>query len=50
MVVRNKYKSDFRNNEHYLSSGENEPRKKIQACSTGFEPTTSKIRLQCSTN
>ena len=27
MVVRNKYKSYFRNNEYYLSSGENEPRK-----------------------
>ena len=27
MVVRNKYKSYYRNNEYFLSSGENEPRK-----------------------
>ena len=40
--------SDLRSYEHYLSSSERRP-EKIQAC-TGFEPMTSAIPVQCSTN
>ena len=43
------YESDLRSNEHYLSSCENKAWKKIQAC-TEFEPMTSAIPVQCSTN
>ena len=48
-TIRNKhiriheYESDLRSNEHYLSSSEK------KAC-TGFEPVTSAIPVQCSTN
>ena len=41
--------SDPRSNVHYLGSSENKARKKIQAC-TGFEPMTSAIPVQRSTN
>ena len=43
------YESDLRSNEHYLSSSENKVSKMVQAC-TGFEPMTSAISVQCSTN
>ena len=43
------YESDPRSNVHYLSSSENKAWKKIQAC-TGFEPMTSVIPVQRSTN
>ena len=45
------YESDLRSNEHYSSSSEKNAwkKKKIQAC-TGFEPMTSAIPVQCSTN
>ena len=41
--------SDPRSNVHYLGSSENKAWKKIQAC-TGFEPMTSAIPVQRSTN
>ena len=41
--------SDPRSNVHYLSRSENKTWKKIQAC-TGFEPMTSAIPVQHSTN
>ena len=41
--------SDPCSNVHYLSSSENKDWKKIQAC-MGFEPMTSAIPVQCSTN
>ena len=41
--------SDPRSNLHYLGSSENKAWKKIQAC-TGFEPMTSTIPVQRSTN
>ena len=41
--------SDPRSNVHYLGSSENKAWKKIQAC-TGFEPMTSAILVQHSTN
>ena len=41
--------SDPRSNAHYLSRSENKTWKKIQAC-TGFEPMTSAIPVQHSTN
>ena len=41
--------SDPRGNVHYLGSSENRAWKKIQAC-TGFEPMTSAIPVQRSTN
>ena len=45
------YESDLHSNEHYLSNSEKKTwkKKKIQAC-TGFEPMTSTIPVQCSTN
>ena len=46
---RREYESDLRSNEHYLSSSENKAWKKIHAC-TGFEPMTSAIPVQRSTN
>ena len=47
--LRREYESDLRSYEHYLSSSENKAWKKIQAC-TGFEPMTSAMPVQCSTN
>ena len=41
--------SDPRSNVHYLGSSENKAWKKFQAC-TGFEPMTSAIPVQRSTN
>ena len=41
--------SDPRSDMHYLGSSENKAWKKIQAC-TGFEPMTSAILVQRSTN
>ena len=41
--------SDPHSHVHYLGSSENKAWKKIQAC-TGFEPMTSVIPVQCSTN
>ena len=41
--------SDPRSDVHYLSSSENKAWKKFQAC-TGFEPMTSTIPVQRSTN
>ena len=41
--------SDPRSDVHYLGSSENKAWKKIQAC-TGFEPMTSAILVQHSTN
>ena len=41
--------SDPRSDVHYLGSSENKAWKKIQAC-TGFEPMTSAIPVQRSTN
>ena len=41
--------SDLRSDVHYLGSSENKAWKKIQAC-TGFEPMTSAIPVQRSTN
>ena len=41
--------SDPCSNVHYLGSSENKAWKKIQAC-MGFEPMTSAIPVQCSTN
>ena len=42
IIIKTKYEceSDLRNNEHYLSSSENNARKKVQSCA-GFEPMTS---------
>ena len=48
-IVVFEYESDLRSNKHYLSSSENETWKKIQDC-TGFEPMTSAIPVQRSTN
>ena len=41
-IIKTKYgcESDLRNNEHYLSSSENNAWKKVQSCA-GFEPMTS---------
>ena len=41
--------SDPRSDVHYLGSSENKAWKKFQAC-TGFEPMTSAIPVQRSTN
>ena len=41
-VIFSDYESDLRGNEHYLSSS-------VHYC-TGFEPMTSVIPMQCSTN
>ena len=46
---RRECESDLRSNDHYLSSNENKPWKKIQAC-MGFESMTSAIPVQCSTS
>ena len=42
IIIKTKYgcESDLRNNEHYLSSSENNAWKKVQSCA-GFELTTS---------
>ena len=48
-VDNNVNESDPRSNVHYLGSSENKAWKKIQAC-TGFEPMTSAILVQHSTN
>ena len=41
--------SDLRSDVHYLGNSENKAWKKIQVC-TGFEPVTSAIPVQRSTN
>ena len=42
IIIKTKYgcESDLRNNEHYLSSSENNAWKKVQSCA-GFELMTS---------
>ena len=45
----NMNESDLRSDVHYLGRSENKAWKKIQAC-TGFEPMTSAIPVQRSTN
>ena len=49
LQIRREYDSDLHSNEHYLSSSEKRAWKKIKAC-TRFEPMTSAILVQCSTN
>ena len=46
--IKLEYESDLHSNEHYLSISEKKAWKK-EAC-TGFEPMTSVIPVQCSTN
>ena len=47
--TKDMYESDPRSDVHYLGSSENKAWKKFQAC-TGFEPMTSAIPVQRSTN
>ena len=49
IMFRYMNESDPRSDVHYLSSSENKAWKKFQAC-TGFEPMTSAIPVQRSTN
>ena len=49
VIFMNANESDPCSNVHYLGSSENKAWKKFQAC-TGFEPMTSAIPVQRSTN
>ena len=44
------YESDLPSYEHYLISNEKKAWKKLRPACTGFEPMTSAIPVQCSTN